>query len=136
MTLATFISTSYNVYKDSKGFLYSGLVGALSNIIMNFILIPKFGVYGAAVATLFSYIMVFIYRLVDTKKYLKIHITFIYYINLLIIVLCSIFVYLKSNVSYVLNLILLFIYIILNRKTINEMINYGLSFIRKKIKTN
>ena len=44
--------------------------------------------------------------------------------------------YLKSNVSYVLNLILLFIYIILNRKTINEMINYGLSFIRKKIKTN
>ena len=29
MTLATFISTSYNVHKDSKGFLYSGLIGAI-----------------------------------------------------------------------------------------------------------
>ena len=67
MTSATFISTSYNVYKDSKGFLISGLIGAISNIIMNIILIPILKVYGAALATCLSYIIVFCYRLFDTR---------------------------------------------------------------------
>ena len=73
MTSATFISTSYNVYKDSKGFLFSGLAGAIVNIILNFVFIPIFGVYGAALATAISYIAVFVYRMFDTRKYVKTH---------------------------------------------------------------
>lgn len=33
---------------------YRTLFGAITNVILNFILIPKYGVYGAAVATLIS----------------------------------------------------------------------------------
>ena len=72
MTLATFMSTSYNVKKDNKGFLYSASAGALMNVILNAILIPLIGVQGAAIATTVSYITVFIYRLFDTRKYVKI----------------------------------------------------------------
>lgn len=67
MTLSTFISTSYNVHKDSKGFLYSSIVGALVNIILNLVFIPFFGIYSAAIATLISYIAVFVYRWIDVK---------------------------------------------------------------------
>lgn len=70
-TLGTFISTSYTVNKDSKGFLISGLLGAAVNIVLNIILIPYAYVYGAAVATCVSYILVFVYRLIDTQKYIK-----------------------------------------------------------------
>lgn len=73
MTLSTFISSAYNVHKDSKGFLISGSLGALVNIIFNLILIPSFGAYGAAIGTVISYIAVFVYRLIDTRKYVKIH---------------------------------------------------------------
>ena len=72
MTLATFISASYNAHKDSKGFLFSGSAGAIANILLNLALMPFLGVYGAAIATTLSYIAVFIYRIFDTKKYLKI----------------------------------------------------------------
>ena len=38
---------------------------------MNFILIPLIGVYGAAIATCISYILVFVFRLFHTRKYIK-----------------------------------------------------------------
>lgn len=71
LTLATFISTSYTVHKDSVGYLISGTLGAMLNIILNLILIPILGVFGAATATCLSYIIVFVYRLYNTKKYIS-----------------------------------------------------------------
>ncbi|MGU8577497.1 oligosaccharide flippase family protein [Clostridium perfringens] len=74
MTLGSFLATSYTVNKDSKGYLYSGTFGAIINIILNWILIPKIGIFGAAIATCISYISVFLYRSFDIQKYNKIHI--------------------------------------------------------------
>ena len=55
LTMGTFLSTSYTVNKDSKGFLISGSIGAVINIALNALLIPIFGVHGAAFATCISY---------------------------------------------------------------------------------
>lgn len=68
-TLGTFMSTSYTVHKDSFGFLISGTFGALLNILLNWMWIPKIGVYGAAFATCISYISVFVFRIFHTRKY-------------------------------------------------------------------
>lgn len=74
LTMGTFLSTSYTVNKDSKGFLFSGTVGAVINILLNWLLIPLWDIHGAAFATCISYIIVFLYRVIDTKKYLVIHV--------------------------------------------------------------
>ncbi|MDY4576872.1 MAG: oligosaccharide flippase family protein [Anaerobutyricum hallii] len=76
LTLGTFLSTSYTVNKDSKGFLLSGSFGAIINIILNFILIPIIGVSGAALATCISYISVYSFRAVHTQKYIQIDILY------------------------------------------------------------
>lgn len=73
LTLGTFLSSYYTVNKDSKGFLFSGLTGAIVNLILNALLIPILGVTGAALATCISYSMVYVYRIFDTKKYIKLH---------------------------------------------------------------
>ncbi len=86
LTLANFLSTSYSAHKDSKGLLISGTVGACANIVINFLLIPRIGIYGAAIGTLLSYILVFIYRIIDTRRYVKIK-AFKYNYVLLIILL-------------------------------------------------
>ena len=72
ITMGSFLATFYTVYKDSKGFLISGCCGAIINILLNFILIPYFGITGAAMATAISYLVVFIYRAIDTRKYIRI----------------------------------------------------------------
>ena len=73
VTMGAFLATTYTVNKDSKGFLFSGCTGAIVNVVLNFILIPYIGISGAAVATGISYIVVFLYRLFDTRKYIKIN---------------------------------------------------------------
>lgn len=72
MTMGTFLASSYTVNKDSKGYLFSATVGAIMNLVLNYFLIPIMGVAGAAFATCVSYITVFIYRVIDTRKYIKI----------------------------------------------------------------
>lgn len=71
LTMATFMATSYTVHKDSFGYLFSATFGAALNIVSNYLLIPIIGVYGAAFATCVSYIAVFIFRLIHTRKYIE-----------------------------------------------------------------
>lgn len=74
LSLSNFLATLYTVHKDSKGFLFSGGIGAVLNIALNLLLIPQIGVHGAAFATGFCYFAVFLYRVWDTKKYLSIQV--------------------------------------------------------------
>ena len=74
LALASFLGAQYTVYKDSKGFVFSSSIAAILNIILNFIFIPVIGVLGAAIATTLGYMAVFVYRSIDTKKYVDIEI--------------------------------------------------------------
>ena len=132
MTAATFVSTSYNVKKDSKGFLYSGAIGAFINIILNLILIPKFWIYGAAFATMLSYISVFVYRLIDTKKYLKLRISKIQILYVCLLLLSCIIIYFKSYVSYLLILIIIIISVIVSLNDLKELFNNLVNIIKNK----
>ena len=94
MTLATFLSTSYTVHKDSRAFLISGSVGAVLNIILNWILIPIIGIYGAAIATFVSYVSVFAFRAFHVQKYIRIKpFDFQNIIGLLIVIFMNITIY-------------------------------------------
>lgn len=70
--LQAFLGTNYTVAKDSIGALKSTILMGVMNILLNYILITIYGIQGAAIATLASFIFVFIYRFFDTKKYSKI----------------------------------------------------------------
>lgn len=70
-TIGGFVATPYTVHKDSVGFLKSGLLGAGVNVIFNFALIPVWGAMGAAIATCIGYLGSGIYRIFDTRKYVK-----------------------------------------------------------------
>ncbi len=90
-----FLSINKEIYK-----LYSTIAGAVINFALNSILIPKYGVIGASVATVISEGTVTIVQLVLLKKFLKIKpILFkflIYLFNSIImaipVILCLIFI--------------------------------------------
>lgn len=110
LTLATFMSTSYTVHKDSKGFLFSATFGAILNIFLNFVSIPLIGVYGAAIATCISYIAVFIFRLFHTRKYIKYNIlNKEFVIGTLILFFSSVFVFIEGISSLLVQLILILV---------------------------
>ncbi len=69
--LTSFMGTVYIVNKKSIISFTTALIGAVTNIVFNFILIPSFlGVQGAAIATVLSYMIVFVVRSIDARKYI------------------------------------------------------------------
>lgn len=131
--MATFLSTSYNVKKDNKGFLYSGLIGALLNIILNFLLIPTFKVYGAAFATCISYIVVFIYRILDTKKYCYIKFHTEYFItSILLLFISFLTVYIDNLFGQCLLVIEFFIVLFINKDFLIEILNFISKLLKKE----
>ena len=68
----SFTGTVYIVKKKSGISFLTAFVGAASNIALNFLLIPSaLGVQGAAMATVLSYLLVFIIRCFNTVKYIR-----------------------------------------------------------------
>ncbi len=85
---SNFMGSVYVVEKRSKNSFLTTMVGAGVNIILNFILIPKIGSQGAAIATFASYLAVFIIRIFDAKKYIPFKTHFVTVsINCLIVLL-------------------------------------------------
>lgn len=73
-SLAAFIGVIYTTAKKTKMIFITTMAGAIGNIILNIILIPQFGAFGAAIATLLSYIIVWFIRLIDSKKIISLNI--------------------------------------------------------------
>ena len=67
---STFLSSVYVVSKKSTLSFWTALLGAGSNLLMNFFLIPRIGILGAATATLLSYVLVFLVRAVSIRRLL------------------------------------------------------------------
>ena len=68
--LSSFLSSIYAVKLKSSAALFTSLCGASLNLVLNFMLIPRFGGTGAALATLLSYVLVFLVRALHTRSYL------------------------------------------------------------------
>ncbi len=62
-----FLGSAYIASKKTKQSFLTSLASGVINIVLNFMLIPDFGIYGAAFATAVSYFIVFFVRLYDTK---------------------------------------------------------------------
>ena len=65
---SAYFGTFYNALKNNKMLMISTVVGAIVNIISNFILIPIIGGIGAAIATLTSYLIIVIIRVIDIRN--------------------------------------------------------------------
>lgn len=110
LTMASFMATSYTVHKDSFGYLFSGMFGAIFNIVTNFMLIPLIGVYGAAIATCISYILVFIFRLFHTRKYIKYNVrNKEFWVGSIILLLSAVLMFVDSLIGFCLQCFLLIV---------------------------
>lgn len=72
-----FLSSIYEACNKTTHSFISSVIGAVSNIMLNLILLHSpMGVLGAALATFISYVLVYIYRVFDTRKYLYMSVNF------------------------------------------------------------
>jgi exopolysacharide protein wzx len=75
--ISTYFGTFYQALKDNSMLMLSTVIGAIINIILNIILIPPYAGIGAAMATLVSYIIVTVIRVIDITKKIYLNINWI-----------------------------------------------------------
>lgn len=71
--VVSFLASVYLVRKKSSHSFFTALLGAVGNILLNLLLIPRMGPLGAAVATLASYALVMVVRLIDAPRFIRFH---------------------------------------------------------------
>lgn len=73
----SFFGGIYSAVKKTKNSMYSAFVGALINVVLNALLIKPFGIQGAVIATLISYVAVFVYRIFDVRRFADFDVDFV-----------------------------------------------------------
>lgn len=74
--LVSLLGGVYIALKMVKQVANTTIISAILNILINLLLIKKFGLYAASASTLLAYLIMAIYRYIDIKKYLKIKLNF------------------------------------------------------------
>lgn len=133
MGLSTFIGTIYYVQKNMVGNMLSAMAGAVINIIFNAMLIPVMGAAGAALAACICYLVIMLYRYIDTKKYQRLNLfsknNRLKILLLLIVLLGNI---LNSKLGTLIEIIGFVSLILSCREFILYCYNIGLHLIRTK----
>ena len=69
--LSAFFDLGYQCAKDTSRTLPAIILAAIVNVVCNFLLVRSIGVYGAIITSIITYLVLFIYRLHDMKRYFK-----------------------------------------------------------------
>lgn len=130
--IQTFFGVNYTTAKDSLGALKTTSVAAICNLALNFMLINLIGIQGATIATLLSYIIISIYRFIDTKKYVEIKLDnrFGFCLTYLTLLLECVMLFVNPQL-YLFTILGLLIVLIVNRKTCFFLISFVKSYIFK-----
>lgn len=74
MGLSSYFGVIYNVKYKTKAVLLTTALGAIINLILTVIFVRSIGVLGATLGAMIANLIVWIYRVIDTKKYIDIKI--------------------------------------------------------------
>ena len=122
-----FFGGVFSAVKNSKIIGVTTLIGALLNIVFNFILVIIIGPLGAAISTAFSYFVVWIIRLIYVKKYINFKISLYkdIFVYLLLLIQSILILTINSNIVIFMEIIIFAI--------INVVYYKNIKFVLKKL---
>ncbi|WPC22386.1 polysaccharide biosynthesis C-terminal domain-containing protein [Pediococcus inopinatus] len=120
-----FLGQYYIAAKKTTGVFTTTVVGALLNVIFNFIFIPTLGLMGAGVSSALSFAILWLIRIRDTQKFVrtKFHIKNMIGNHIIIGLQILVMFSLNGSEMYVFNFLFLIISFVLNRKIVLSTID-------------
>lgn len=126
---ATFFGAIYTSAKRNVSVMMTTFLAAAVNIGLNVVLIQQIGIQGAVIATAVAYFVVFVFRMIDSQKYIRFKIDFkVVGFSVLILTLqciCTIFEWHSFFVSCLSILAL----VLINYSTLRILVTKGLGFL-------
>lgn len=88
-------------------------IGAFTNIVLNIIFIPVIGPLGAAIATAISYFEVYVVRLIQSRKYIKLQINLVRDAISYVLILAQAIVLLVFDQTFLVNRVVCIIFLLI-----------------------
>lgn len=132
--LGEFWGSIYTSAQKTSALFYSSFTGAVVNIFLNILLIPQYSGMGAAIATLLSYLIILLFRMLHSKSIIKFKINYGHSLLLLFIVFSMCIIQtINMQWSFVANVGLFFTILIIERRLVFEICREMiLKFMKKK----
>ena len=77
--ISSYYGSIYGAYKKSFSTMVTTLIAAAVNIILNYIFIAVYGIWGAVIGTVAAYVVISSIRMIDSRRFVKIDISFVLY---------------------------------------------------------
>lgn len=132
-SFSSFYGTGYLSSKNTIGAFYTSIIGGILNVLINVICIPIIGIQAASFSTMVSFLVMWIIRLWQTRKYFRIDIELKRLIILSSISTVFIILYYDNNkiINIIMMVLSIIIFFIFNRRLINRAIGFAIEKIRK-----
>lgn len=137
--VVNFLASVYMAEKKSLMALLTAASGAVTNIALNFVFIPRFGVNGAAVATVCAFLVVFATRGANARRYIRINYNLPLFLTQagILIIQSVVMIYLKTGaILYVVEAVLLGLMLVVNLRPIKELAMLIINKFLKRGKKN
>lgn len=130
--LVSFLGSIYVAKKLTKEIAKTSVIAAIINIFVNIVLIKSIGLYAASISTVIAYVLMFIYRWIDVKKYVKFNVNKILMLVFIIMYGITMFTYyLRNTIGSIVVLVIVSIFaIIINLNSVS----YLKKIVKEKIK--
>ena len=126
-----FYGSIYTSSYKTRFLVYSTILGSVINIVLNLLLIPRFGAMGAAVATVIGYFVIWISRVFNSRRIMKIRINWKRDIIAYTLIIIQIFIaYNEFKFELIISGFIFLIEIIVMKKDIKRAYS---SFNKKKV---
>lgn len=131
--ISGFYGGIFTAYKETKVMGTTTMAAALINIVLNFVLIWKYGLYAAAISTLIANFVTAEYRRRKVKSYINLEEKRIDYVLFVIVCLLELVIFYSERVGLnVFGFVIAIVYFFyMNRKFINTMVQHVLE-MRKR----
>ena len=135
--VVNFLASIYMAEKKNVMSLVTAMSGAITNFVLNLVFIPRIGANGAALATVCAFLVVFVTRAIDTRRFIKIDFKLPVLLGETAVLVTQSILLLKYDGTlwvYIIEVLLVVVMLLLNLKPIKELVNLILAKFLKKRK--
>ena len=131
---AAFFGAIYTSAKKNVSIMSTTLIAAVINIVLNAILIPTIGIQGAVIATAVAYFVVFVFRMIDSQKYMQfeVQVTRVLLSMVILTGQCALMITIDGVLRYVASIVCFAVLFLLNAKTIVLLFNMFKMKLRRR----
>ena len=131
-SFSTFFGAIYGMVKKNIAVTVTTIIAAIVNLLLSVVLIPRIGLFGAAIATMAGYFAIGIIRMIHSRKYLKFDYNkFTFFVSMIILLAQVIMVSFEIHV-YLVSACALALLLIVNLKEIKAVCSMILKTLKKR----